>query len=114
METIFPMIDLSATGERIKEIREQRGVTVKELQQFLGFEQPQAIYKWQRGECLPTFDNMYAISCYFDVTIDEILVGNRQEFFYFIESSVTLFYKVKSYKICRIIIHRTDKISCFA
>lgn len=70
--------------------------------------------KWQRGECLPTFDNMYAMSCYFDVTIDEILVGNRQEFFYFIESSVTLFYKVKSYKICRIIIHRTDKISCFA
>ena len=81
MEHVFPMIDLQSTGKRIKELREQRGVSVKQLQCFLGFEQPQAIYKWQRGECLPTFDNMYAIACYLGVTIDDILVGNRQEFF---------------------------------
>ena len=38
------------------------------------------IYKWQRGECLPTFDNMYAMACFFHVKVDEILVGNRQDF----------------------------------
>ena len=81
MEHVYPMIDLRSTGQRIKELREQRGISVKQLQSFLGFEQPQAIYKWQRGECLPTFDNMYAIACYFNVKIDDILVGNRQEFF---------------------------------
>ena len=81
MEHVFPMIDLRLTGQKIKELREQRGISVKQLQAFLGFEQPQAIYKWQRGECLPTFDNMYAIACYFNVKIDDILVGNRQEFF---------------------------------
>ena len=82
MEHVFPMIDLPLTGRRIKELREQRGISVKQLQSFLGFEQPQAIYKWQRGECLPTFDNMYAIACYFNVTIDDILVGNRQDFLF--------------------------------
>lgn len=81
MEHVFPMIDLPETGKRIKELREQRGISVKQLQRFLGFEQPQAIYKWQRGECLPTFDNMYAIACFFNVKIDDILVGNRQDFF---------------------------------
>ena len=81
MEHVFPMIDLQLTGKRIKELREQRGVSVKQLQRFLGFEQPQAIYKWQRGECLPSFDNMYAIACYLNVKIDDILVGNRQDFF---------------------------------
>ena len=81
MEHVFPMIDLQLTGKRIKELREQRGISVKQLQKFLGFEQPQAIYKWQRGECLPTFDNMYAIACLLNVKIDDILVGNRQEFF---------------------------------
>lgn len=81
MEHVFPVIDLHLTGIRIKELREQRGISVKQLQNFLGFEQPQAIYKWQRGECLPTFDNMYAIACYFNVKIDDILVGNRQDFF---------------------------------
>lgn len=33
----FPMIDLCATGKRIKEVREQKGITVKALQAFLGF-----------------------------------------------------------------------------
>jgi len=82
MEHIYPMIDLQKTGRRIKELREERGISVRQLQMFLGFEQPQAIYKWQRGECLPTFDNMYAIACYFNVKIDDILVGNRQDFYF--------------------------------
>ena len=78
----FPVIDLQATGENILRLRKEAGYSVRDLQQYLGFEQPQAIYKWQRGECLPTFDNMYAIACYFNVTIDDILVGNRQDFLF--------------------------------
>lgn len=73
------MIDLKATGMRIKEVRQQKGITVKALQSFLGFNEPVSIYKWQRGECLPTFDNMYAMACLFGVGIDDLLVGNRQE-----------------------------------
>ena len=80
MKRAFPRIDLKATGRRIKELREQRGISVRQLQAFLGFEQPQAIYKWQRGECLPSSDNLYAIACFFHVKVDEILVGNRQDF----------------------------------
>lgn len=90
MAFVYPMVDLPKTGRRIKEIREQKGITVKELQTFLGFEQPQAIYKWQRGECLPSFDNMYAMACYFGVTVDDILVGNRQDFLFVIFYSMTL------------------------
>lgn len=45
----FPMIDLCATGKRIKEVREQKGITVKALQAFLGFNEPVSIYKWQRA-----------------------------------------------------------------
>ena len=76
----FPKIDLKATGRRIKDLREQRGISVRQLQAFLGFEQPQAIYKWQRGECLPSSDNLYAMACFFHVKVDEILVGDRQDF----------------------------------
>lgn len=93
MGNVYPMIDLAATGRRIKEMRESRGISVKQLQQFLGFEQPQAIYKWQRGECLPTFDNMYAIACYFGVMIDDILVGNRQDFIFASPDTLPLKFK---------------------
>lgn len=97
MEHVFPTIDLAATGRRIKELREQRGISVRQLQLFLGFEQPQAIYKWQRGECLPTFDNMYAMACYFHVKIDDILVGNRQDFVIIRRSQLLWVYMVSEY-----------------
>lgn len=84
----FPVIDLQATGRRIKEVREKKGITVKTLQMFLGFNEPVSIYKWQRGECLPTFDNMYAMACLFGVGIDDLLVGNRQEVVFFALSSL--------------------------
>lgn len=89
----FPMIDLCATGKRIKEVREQKGITVKALQTFLGFNEPVSIYKWQRGECLPTFDNMYAMACLFGVGIDDLLVGNRQE--------VVFLSVIKHLKMCK-------------
>ncbi|MBE7005222.1 MAG: helix-turn-helix transcriptional regulator, partial [Ruminococcaceae bacterium] len=34
----------------------------------------QAIYKWQRGDAMPTLDNIVALAAIFGVTVDEILV----------------------------------------
>ena len=55
MNTIpFPVIDLAATGRNIRRLREERGLTpVRDLQAYFGFEEPQAIYKWQKGKSLP-------------------------------------------------------------
>ena len=49
----FPVIDLPATGANIRRLRQTKGLSVRDLQQFFGFEEPQAIYKWQRGQSLP-------------------------------------------------------------
>lgn len=78
--TSFPCINIPATGVNIKKIRIACGLTVKDLQDYFGFEQPQAIYKWQWGECLPSVDNLYALSKLFRVPIDKILVGNNEDF----------------------------------
>ena len=45
----YPVIDPVATGENIVRLRQERGLSVRDLQAFFGFEEPQAIYKWQRG-----------------------------------------------------------------
>ena len=76
-ETVFPVIDPVATGENIVRLRKDRGLTVRDLQAYFGFEEPQAIYKWQRGKSLPTVDNLYALSALLDVPMDEILVTAR-------------------------------------
>ncbi len=71
---IYRSIDLVATGIRISELRVRHGYTVKDLQEYFGFEAPQAIYKWQRGQSLPSTDNLYALSYLFEVPMEEILV----------------------------------------
>ena len=74
---LFPVIDPEATGENIIRLRRERGLTVRDLQRYFGFEEPQAIYKWQRGQSLPSVDNLYALSALLDVPMNEILVSAR-------------------------------------
>ena len=70
----LPVVNMRQTGERISALREARGLTVRQLQRLLGFVTPQAIYKWQHGETLPTIDNLVALSAILEVPIEEILV----------------------------------------
>lgn len=70
----IPFVDMKQTGQNICALRKQRGISVKQLQLLMGFGTPQAIYKWQHGESLPTVDNLVALSAIFDVPIDAILV----------------------------------------
>ena len=76
-QTVFPVIAPVATGENIVRLRKARGLTVRDLQTYFGFEEPQAIYKWQWGKNLPSVDNLYALSVLLDVPMDEILVSAR-------------------------------------
>lgn len=70
----FPVIDLAATGENITKLRKDKGLSVRDIQVWFGFEGPQAIYKWQHGLCLPTVDNLIALSALLGVPMDQILV----------------------------------------
>ena len=70
----FPVIDQIATGKNILSLRQEKGLSVKDLQEYFGFEQPQAIYRWQYGKTLPSVDNLYALSALLDVPMERILV----------------------------------------
>ncbi len=73
MNTI-PIIDMTATGINITRLRINAGLTVRDLQAIFGFSTPQAIYKWQRGDAMPTLDNIVVLAAVFGVTVDAILV----------------------------------------
>ena len=70
----LPAIDMAATGRNIAKMRQNAGLTVKDLQIFFGFATPQAIYKWQHGTAMPTIDNLVALAMIFGVTMDDIMV----------------------------------------
>ena len=75
----FPVIDPIATGKNIIRLRIERGMRVRDLQAYFGFEEPQAIYKWQQGRSLPSVDNLYALGTLFEVPMEEILVSQASK-----------------------------------
>ena len=70
---LIPMVDMKHTGENIVSLRRRKGLTVRDIQRLLGFTTPQSIYKWQRGETLPTIENLAALACILCVPMEEIL-----------------------------------------
>ena len=70
---LVPVVDMKLTGQNIASLRIKRGISVREMQQMLGFTTPQSIYKWQRGETLPSLENLAALACILDVAMDDIL-----------------------------------------
>ena len=74
-EVLFPVIDPVATGKNILRLRNERGLTVRDLQRWFGFEEPRAIYKWQKGESLPSLDNFLALSVLLRVSMNDIIVA---------------------------------------
>jgi transcriptional regulator with XRE-family HTH domain len=76
MDIFDVFVDMQATGERIRQLRKENHLRVFDLANALGLESEQAIYKWQRGQCLPNADNLVRLSILFGCHIDDILVHN--------------------------------------
>ena len=73
MEYSTLAIDTKQTGQRIAQVMQEKGVTVRQLQTVFGFEAPNAIYRWLRGSALPTVDHLVILAHALDVRVDDLL-----------------------------------------
>lgn len=74
---MFPLINKQETGVNLRRIMDMRGITPKDVQEYLGLGCVQSVYRWIDGINMPTIDNLYALSELLQVPIDEIVRGNR-------------------------------------
>ena len=74
MEPMYLSIRQKETGSRIKKLLSEKGFTVKDVQAVMGFENPQAVYKWTSGKSLPSLDNFIILSRLLHTSIEDILV----------------------------------------
>lgn len=70
--TTVPMINMTATGARITTLRKENNVTVQMIVDTLGVTK-NAVCKWQRGETLPSIDNLVGLAAMLGVTINDIV-----------------------------------------
>lgn len=64
-------------GNFFKELRKEKGVTQEQLSEYLGVTN-RTISRWENGVNMPDFDLIIKIAQYFDVTIEELLDGERK------------------------------------
>lgn len=74
MEPIYLSIEPEKTGKKIKKLLDASGYTVRDVQHLMGFNNPQAIYKWLSGKSLPSIDNFVILSRLLHTSIDNLLV----------------------------------------
>lgn len=75
----FPVIQLMQTGKKLREARKARGIKVSTICNYMGGISEQAVYKWERGDCLPSIDNLLALSHFYNVRMDELIVYEEAE-----------------------------------
>lgn len=74
---MFPLINKRETGINLRRIMDERGITARDVQEYLELGCVQSVYRWIDGINMPTIDNLYALSDLFQLPIDAIVRGNR-------------------------------------
>lgn len=69
-----PHFDIVASGARMRAIRQERKISVKQVMEYMGFESTQAVYKWEAGKCFPQADNLIALAILYRVSPMELLI----------------------------------------
>lgn len=73
---MIPTINVKETGKNLRRIMDERGVTARNVRDYLNLASVQSVYYWWNGTNMPSIDNLYALSQLLRVPIDAIVCGN--------------------------------------
>ena len=69
-------MDQQKTGALLRALRREKGVTQEQLAERLSVSN-RTVSRWENGNNLPDFAVLIELAAYYDVTVDEILRGER-------------------------------------
>lgn len=75
---MFLTINFRETGINLHRMMDERGITPKDIKNYLNLTSVQSVYNWCNGLNMPTIDNLYALSQLLQVPMDAIVCGNRK------------------------------------
>lgn len=71
-------MDTIKSGKLLLELRKEKGLSQKEVADILEVSD-KTISKWECGEGFPSIDYLVKLSSFYEITIDEIIKGERKE-----------------------------------
>jgi len=75
----YTSMDMLMTGELIKRLVSERGYSVSEIQEKLGLSCPQPIYRWYKGQNLPSLDNLFILSGMLGLHMEDFLIQKDEQ-----------------------------------
>ena len=75
---IFGSIDMEQSGQKMKWMLTGAGYDVKTIQNYLRLSCPQPVYRWFKGQVLPSVDHLYALSRLLYVHMENLLLPRRE------------------------------------
>ena len=74
MVDMYELIDQVKSGKKLKIMLESAGYDVKYIQDYLQLSCPQSIYRWYKGQALPSLEHLSALSRLLGVHMEQLLV----------------------------------------
>lgn len=75
---MYQSIDQQRTGQKLKIMTKLAGYDVKYIQEYLNLSCPQPVYRWFKGQILPSVEKLCALSNLLGVHMEELLVLQGQ------------------------------------
>ena len=67
-------VDIIATGKHLEKLMKEEGVSPKIFARIMGWEKPQAVYRWYYGETLPSVDTLSVLAKILNRPIESLLI----------------------------------------
>ncbi len=71
-------MDTLKIGSYLRQLRKEKGITQEQLAELLSVSN-RTVSRWETGRNLPDFDVLLELSKYYDVSMEEILAGERKD-----------------------------------
>lgn len=75
---MYQPIAQQRTGQKLKIMIKLAGYDVKYIQEYLNLSYPQPVYRWFKGQILPSVEKLCALSNLLGVHMEELLVLQGQ------------------------------------
>lgn len=73
-------IDMERTGKILRQRMKEKGYSVGEIQKLLHLSCPQPVYRWLKGQILPSVNHLYMLSQMLGCHMEDLLVGRQMDF----------------------------------